>query len=78
MVKIYIDQWNTIKKPGLDPYKYIQLIFLFVRSFLLLLLFVFCLFRAAPAAYGGSQAWGQIRVVAASLASANAGSEPHL
>ena len=28
---------------------------------------VFCLFRAAPAAYGGSQAKGLIRAVAASL-----------
>ena len=27
----------------------------------------FCLFRAAPAAYGGSQAKGRIGVVAASL-----------
>jgi len=43
----------------------------------------FCLFafsRAAPAAYGGSQARSQIRAVAASLhqSHSNAGSEPHL
>ena len=32
-----------------------------------LFFFFFCLFRAAPAAYGGSQARGQIGAVAASL-----------
>ena len=32
-----------------------------------LLLFFFCLFRAAPAAYGGSQARGRIRAAAARL-----------
>ena len=38
------------------------------------------LIRAAPAAYGGSQARGQIEAVAASLCQShsNAGSEPHL
>ena len=40
-------------------------------------LFCFCLFRATPMAYGGSQARGQIRVVAASLhhSHSNAGSQ---
>ena len=40
----------------------------------------FCIFRAAPAAYGGSQAKGQIGAVAAGLrqSDSNAGSEPHL
>ena len=43
----------------------------------------FCLFafsRAAPAAYGGSQARGQIGAVATGLCQShsNAGSEPHL
>ena len=47
------------------------------------LFFVFCLFAiswAAPAAYGGSQARGLIREVAASLCQSHskAGSEPHL
>ena len=39
-----------------------------------------CLFRAASVAYGGSQAWGQIRTVAAGLhhSHSNARSEPHL
>ena len=42
--------------------------------------FVFCLFRAAPVAYGGSQARGPIRATAASLHHShnNARSEPHL
>ena len=45
--------------------------------------FFFCLFafsRASPAAYGGSQARGLIRAVAASLchSHSNAGSEPRL
>ena len=41
---------------------------------------VFCLFRATPAAYGGSQARGLIRAVATSLrhSHSNARSEPHL
>ena len=39
-----------------------------------------CLFRATPAAYGNSQAKGQIETVAASLRHShrNAGSDPHL
>ena len=43
-------------------------------------LFYFCLFRAAPTAYGGSQASGWIRAVAASLhySHSNAGSKPCL
>ena len=45
--------------------------------------FYFCLFMiswAAPAAYGGSQARGQIGAVATGLrqSHSNAGSEPHL
>ena len=42
--------------------------------------FVFCLFRAAPVAYGGSQARGLIRAVAAGLCQrhSNSGSEPSL
>ena len=40
----------------------------------------FCLFRAAPVAYGGSQAKGQIRAAAADLrhSHSNAGSKPRL
>ena len=42
--------------------------------------FVFCPFRATPAAYGGSQARGLIQAIAASLchSHSNARSEPHL
>ena len=45
--------------------------------------FIYCLFafsRAAPAAYGGSQARSRIRAVTAGLhhSHSNAGSEPHL
>ena len=47
---------------------------------LYLLIFFFFLFRATPAAYGGSQARGGIRAVATSLhhRHSNSGSEPHL
>ena len=38
----------------------------------------FLLFRAARAAYGGSQARGRIGAVAAGLRHSNAGSEPRL
>ena len=37
--------------------------------------FFFCLFRAAPAAYGGSQARGPIGAPAAGLHHSHAGSE---
>ena len=42
--------------------------------------FVFCLFRGAPAAYGGSQTRGPIRAAAAGLhhSHRNSGSQPHL
>ena len=44
------------------------------------LIFFFCLFKTAPVAYGGSQARGLIRAVAAGLRQnhSNAGSEPRL
>ena len=47
-------------------------------SFIYLLILTFCLFRAAPTAYEGSQARGRIRAVAAGLSQShsNAGSEP--
>ena len=48
--------------------------------FLSFFFFVFCLFSAALVAYGGSQATGLIRAVAAGLSQrhSNAGSKPHL
>ena len=58
-----------------------SLFFFFNFFILLLFFFVFLLFLwAAPAAYGGSQARGQIRAVAAGLrqSHSNAGYEPRL
>ena len=58
--------------------------FLFLSFFLSLSLFSFLFFlfflRAAPVAYGSSQARGRFRVAAASLhySHYNTGSEPHL
>ena len=49
--------------------------------FIYLLIYLFCLFaisRAAPAAYGGSQARGPFGAVAVCLCHSNAGSEPRL
>ena len=53
----------------------------FIHSLTQLILFYFiCLFRAAPSAYGSSQARGQIRASAASLchSHSNTRSEPQL
>ena len=49
-------------------------------SFFFFSFFVFCLFRATPMAYGGSQARGPIKASAAGLCNShsNVGSEPHL
>ena len=51
-----------------------------INFFFFLFCFVFLLFRAAHVAYGGSQAMGLIRAVAASLhhSHSKARSEPHL
>ena len=49
-----------IYTPGLSSYLYI---------------FIFCLFGAAPMAYGGSQARDPSRAVATGLSHSNAGSE---
>ena len=53
---------------------------MFVVVVVVAVLFVFCLFRAAPAAYGGPQARGLIRAIATGLhqGHSNARSEPHL
>ena len=52
----------------------------FLKVFLGLSLFFFCIFRAAPMAYGGSQARGPIRAIAAGLhqSHSNMGLEPRL
>ena len=49
-------------------------------GFFFVCLFAFCLFRAVPTEYGGSQARGPIGVVAAGLhhSHSNARWEPHL
>ena len=48
-----------------------------MKSFLFFFFFVFCLFRAMPAAYGGSQARGLIGTLATGLhhSHSNVGSE---
>ena len=57
-----------------------QLIITFNSSGFFFSFFVFCLFRTAPEAYGGYQARGLIRDVAASLrkSHSNTRSEPRL
>ena len=49
-------------------------------AFIYLFIYLFLLFRVIPAAYGGSQARGQIGAIAVGLhhSHSNAGSEPHL
>ena len=44
-------------------------------SFIYLLILTFCLFRAAPTAYEGSQARGRIRAVAAGLSQSHSNAE---
>ena len=51
---------------------------LIIIIILLLLLLLFCFFRAAPAAYGGSQARGQIGATAASLHHSHSNPGPEL
>ena len=52
----------------------------FSKIFIILLIYLFLLFRAAPMAYGSSQSRGQIGAVAAGLhhSHSNVGSELHL
>ena len=52
--------------------------FWFVFCFCVFSFFCFLLFRATPAAYGGSQAKGPIGAIAASLLHSHIGSESHL
>jgi len=67
-----------------DPFnKLLNFMCHFVVDFLKLFIYLFlsfCLFRATPTAYGGSQARGPIRAVAAGLrhSHSNVGSEPSL
>ena len=50
------------------------------ENFIIIIIFVFCLFMAIPVAYGSSQARGPIGAAAASLrhGRSNSGSELHL
>ena len=68
---------QTVKNP-ICLLKEFGLNFVDNRSFLVF--FVFCLFRAVPAAYGHSQARGRIGATAADLhqSHSNSGSEPCL
>ena len=52
-------------------------LFLFLFFFVFVFVFVFCLFRVTPTTYGGSQARGPIRALAAGLhhGHSNAGSK---
>ena len=59
----------------LEPFKGTRIIYGMTH---IRLFFFFCLFRAKPKAYGGSQARGLIEAIAASLYHSNAGSKPHL
>ena len=63
------------------PYLMAGFNFNFISLFLILTFFIFfAISRAAPAAYGGSQARGLIRAVVTGLhqSHSNSGSEPHL
>ena len=51
----------------LNEYLGVEVLDLTVNLTFLNFIFVFCLFRAAPVAYGGSQARGLIGAIAASL-----------
>ena len=64
----------------LGPSPRVQLLGHLRSSFLVFFFFFLSFSRAAPVAYGGSQARGLIRAVAAGLrqSHSNVGSEPHL
>ena len=67
---------------GLDRERHIQTLSFFLNLFIFIFYFLwlFAISWAAPAAYGGSQARGQIGAAAAGLhqSHSNTGSEPHL
>ena len=64
--------WEGFYFPSLDSSED-----LIVEIFVVVVV-VFFLFRATPAAYGDSQARGQIGAVAAGLCHSNTGSKPRL
>ena len=67
----------------IKPYPFLQEAYNLVKEDTIFFIFIFCLFafsRAAPAAYGSSQARGPIGAVATGLchSHSNTGSEPSL
>ena len=64
-----VTHWATTGNPQNSIFLFkIQVVFIFTIFYIILLLFlVFCPFRVAPVAYGGSQAQGWIRATAAGL-----------
>ena len=81
----FITNKNWKKCNPTKRYKLIMINYINVTIYFLFILFyfIFCLIAicwAAPMAYGGSQARGQIKAVAAGLhhSHSNVGSEPHL
>ena len=69
--------FSTVAAPIYIPTNNVQgFPFLHILTNICFFVFCFCIFRAVPAAYGGSQARGQIAAVAASRS--NVGSEPYL
>ena len=63
VVKMTGVPWTLLSENSSMPGMYAQNL----MASLFFFLFFFCLFRAEPAAYGGSQARGQIGAVAAGL-----------
>ena len=65
---------------ALDVAFHVEFGIVFLLLLLFIYLFIYGLFGATPVAYGGSQAWSQIRAVATnhSHSHSNAKSEPHL
>ena len=78
---IYIIYYILYKTHTYKTYLYVFIyIHTHVCGFFIVVLFCFCLFRAAPTAHGSSQAKGKIGAVDTDLhhSHSNAGPEPHL
>ena len=78
-------QTSSDAKYSLFNYVITSIMFLYITKIValkcyILFFFFFCIFRAAPVAYAGSQARGPIGAVATGLCHShtNEGSEPHL
>ena len=66
----YKGEKNNFRSDVPNVYMYVY------QKCILYFIYLFSLFKAAPMAYGGSQARGPIIAIAASLCHSNAGSEP--